>query len=420
MSKDGAPASAIAELLGRLRTRSGFSAEAISLERLRAMLVSRAVESRVRGAEEAARAALENPSDYARIEAHFAPPETWLFRYPESFELLRAFAAARNGRVIRALVVGAGGWCEPCSLAAALLDGAPASSITIDAFDRNPLLFPVPPRFAGVHLRGGMPAWAERFFADAGDARSAQPQLSAIIRTSVGEAGESTAALIASGRRFDIVSFRNVAIYLNADVRRAVFRNLSALVDDDGVLLVGHAEMPVAVELTGFSAHSHAGAFALERAPIAPMSISMSISMPMSMPTTTPQAIDPEVYRSSVAPASEIASAPLGATATPRPPTSPIRVARPLDPIEALRAEIFRMPADAVLHVQLATALDERGDRAAAAESVGKALYLDRFCEEALVLAARFADARGASADAQRYRMRALRVHLEKMHDDDA
>ncbi len=420
MSKEGAPASAIAELLGRLRTRSGFSAEAISLERLRAMLASRAVETRVRGAEEAARAALENPSDYARIEAHFAPPETWLFRYPESFELLRAFAAARNGRVIRALVVGAGGWCEPCSLAAALLEGAPASSITIDAFDRNPLLFPVPPRFAGVHLRGGMPAWAERFFADAGDARSAQPQLSAIIRTSIGEAGESTAALIASGRRFDIVSFRNVAIYLNADVRRAVFRNLSALVDDDGVLLVGHAEMPVAVELTGFSAHSHSGAFALERAPIAPMSISMSISMPMSMPTTTPQAIDPEAYRSSVAPASEIASAPLGATATPRPPTSPIRVARPLDPIEALRAEIFRMPADAALHVRLAAALDERGDRAAAAESVGKALYLDRFCEEALVLAARFADARGASADAQRYRMRALRVHLEKMHDDDA
>ena len=412
MSKEGAPASAIAELLGRLRTRSGFSAEAISLERLRVMLVSRAVESRVRGAEEAARAALENPSDYARIEAHFAPPETWLFRYPESFELVRAFAAARNGRVIRALVVGAGGWCEPCSLAAALLDGAPASSITIDAFDRNPLLFPVAPRFAGVHLRGGMPAWAERFFADAGDARSAQPQLSAIIRTSIGEAGESTAALIASGRRFDIVSFRNVAIYLNADVRRAVFRNLSALVDDDGVLLVGHAEMPVAVEMTGFSAHSHAGAFALERAAIAPMSISMS----MSMPTTTPQTIDPEAYRSIVA----SVSASVGAAATPRPPASPIRAARPLDPIEALRAEIFRMPADAALHVRLAAALDERGDRAAAAESVGKALYLDRFCEEALVLAARFADARGASADAQRYRMRALRVHLEKMHDDDA
>ena len=412
MSKNGVPASAIAELLGRLRTRSGFSAEAISLERLRVMLVSRAVESRVRGAEEAARAALENPSDYARIEAHFAPPETWLFRYPESFELVRAFAAARNGRVIRALVVGAGGWCEPCSLAAALLEGAPASSITIDAFDRNPLLFPVAPRFAGVHLRGGMPAWAERFFADAGDARSAQPQLSAIIRTSIGEAGESTAALIASGRRLDIVSFRNVAIYLNADVRRAVFRSLSALVDDDGVLLVGHAEMPVAVEMTGFSAHSHAGAFALERAAIAPMSISMS----MSMPTTTPQTIDPEAYRSIVA----SASASVGATATPRPPASPIRAARPLDPIEALRAEIFRMPADAALHVRLAAALDERGDRAAAAESVGKALYLDRFCEEALVLAARFADARGASADAQRYRMRALRVHLEKMHDDDA
>ena len=412
MSKEGVPASAIAELLGRLRTRSGFSAEAISLERLRAMLVSRAVESRVRGAEEAARAALENPSDYARIEAHFAPPETWLFRYPESFELVRAFAAARNGRVIRALVVGAGGWCEPCSLAAALLEGAPASSITIDAFDRNPLLFPAAPRFAGVHLRGGMPAWAERFFADAGDARSAQPQLSAIIRTSIGEAGESTAALIASGRRFDIVSFRNVAIYLNADVRRAVFRSLSALVDDDGVLLVGHAEMPVAVEMTGFSAHSHAGAFALERAAIAPMSISMS----MSMPTTTPQTIDPEAYRSIVA----SASASVGATATPRLPASPIRAARPLDPIEALRAEIFRMPADAALHVRLAAALDERGDRAAAAESVGKALYLDRFCEEALVLAARFADARGASADAQRYRMRALRVHLEKMHDDDA
>ncbi|MEY2714412.1 MAG: hypothetical protein RIT24_755, partial [Planctomycetota bacterium] len=53
------------------------------------------------------------------------------------------------------------------------------------------------------------------------------------------------------------------------------------------------------------------------------------------------------------------------------------------------------------------------------AEGVQRALYLDRFNEDALMLAARLADARGATADAERLRQRALRVHLGRMRDEE-
>ena len=90
-----------------------------------------------------------------------------------------------------------------------------------------------------------------------------------------------------------------------------------------------------------------------------------------------------------------------------------------IDPIARARAAVDRNPSDASLHASLAALLHEAGDLERASESVQRALYLDRFHEDALMLAAQLADARGASADAERLRLRALRAHLGKMRDED-
>lgn len=398
-------------LRAALHGRSGFAADAVSPERLHALLAARASELRLADAAAAARLALRDPSEYARLEAHFAPPETWLFRYAESFELVRALAAARGGRPVRALVLGAGGWCEPCAMAAAMLEGASAAAgrapgvavVEVEASDRNPELFAAPPAFAGAHLRGGVPPWAERHFVRRGDALQPTAGVLACIRARVEDAAAATARLRAVGARFDIVSFRNVAIYLHADARRTVFGHLAALLDDGGALLVGHAEVAAASAMSGLEPDPVHGAFALRGRTASVGGAAQAMSR-----RTSP-----------VAPADAPPSAP-PLPAAPSSPPAAVPAARrvTVDPVAALRAEVATRPVDVAAHLRLAAALLERREVLAASESVSRALYLDPHDEDGLLLAARIADERGATADADRYRQRALRAHLARMQRD--
>jgi hypothetical protein len=70
-------------------------------------------------------------------------------------------------------------------------------------------------------------------------------------------------------------------------------------------------------------------------------------------------------------------------------------------------------------YISRARELEASGDLLGAWQVIGKALYLDRTHEEALVLGAQLAEKRGDAAEAERLRMRALRVHLanESMRD---
>jgi len=412
-------------LRAALHARSGFAADAVSPERLHALLSMRASELRLADAGDAARLALRDPAEFARIEAHFAPPETWLFRYPESFELVREIAAARGARGVRALVLGAGGWCEPCAMVAALREGAALrggaalreglANIEVEASDRNPALFAAAPLFAGPHLRAPLPAWAERHFVRASDALQPTPELLGCIRTRVEDAATATARLAAAGARFDVVSFRNVAIYLHAEARRAVFGSLAALLADGGVLLVGHAELATAVALSGLEPDPVHGAFALRRraavaggAPQAGGSSGSTVAQTRSLSSGSASVSSPA--------SSPSAPSPVTRSASLQPPSPAPRV--PIDPVAALRADLAARPTDLGLHLRLAALLLERRDVLGASESVARALYLEPHDEHALLLAARIADERGATADADRYRQRALRAHLARMQRD--
>lgn len=387
-------------LLARLLGASGFSTEALTEDRLRAWLQLRGRELGL-DAESAALAALDRPDEYARIEAHFAPPETWLFRYPESFSLLRTWAQQRRGERLRVLVLGAGGWCEPVSIACALLDGSGVRP-SIEAVDRNAQSMARPSRFAGADLRGEIPGWASRFFARTADAVQPDAELLAAVSPTIADVVECGARHVATGARFDVIAFRNASIYLNGETRAQVYRAISSLCADRGLVLVGHSEVQGAAQELGFKPCAAQGAFALERA-----------ALPMPAPTG----------------ALPVAPAQRGAPSPQRPAPSPQRLAaepppgptagRGTDATAELRAAVAAQPADAGAHLRLAVALDAAGDREGAAESVQRVLYLDRFNEDALLLAARLADARGATADAERLRQRALRVHLGRMRDEE-
>jgi chemotaxis methyl-accepting protein methylase len=392
-----------AAVIAALRARSGFSAEAVAAERVASFLALRARELGVAGAELAASRALADPAEFARLEAHFAPPETWLFRYSASFELLRAFARARSSRGVHALIVGAGGWCEPCSIAAALLDGmgdAQPTRVSVEAIDRNAAVFAGPPRFRGMDLRAGVPPFAARFFAADGDALRPAPDLLRVIRTRQLSAETQIDESRRAGERFDVIAFRNVAIYLDHASRNAIFAELARLLADDGVMLVGHAETTAAASATGLSPDPAPGTFALARANAA-----ASVA-----PVARPEPARRAQHRREPSPDQPSPHTP----SSHKPPPGVEPTAREPDDETRARSAIAAQPSDPRLYLTLARVLDAKGDRDGAREAVVRALYLDRNLEDALVLAAQLAAARGDGAEADHLRARAMRIHLER------
>lgn len=403
---DSAARDPLYALLARLSGESGFSRDSVERARgaIELHLACRAREDGTTAERIAERAAHER-AEYSRIESLVAPPETWLFRAPESFAWLRgrarSHAAANRG--FRALLVGAGGWCEPCSAAAAILDGfagAPRDvpPIEVVAVDRDETLFARPMRFSGMELRGGVPQWAERFLPPAAaahgaaNAREASPEVAACLRSAratVDEllaGGAAARAALCGAASFDAVFFRNVAIYLDDAVRTRAFAGLARLLADDGALFVGHAEVEVAARATGLASVDASGVFAL---------------------VARRRADGAATARGDAVVAAKVEE-PRGEPREERRDESPRAACTP-----APRAR------DAAWHLAEAVRHEEAGDSAAARAAIAKALYLDPRHEEALLAAARLAEAAGDGRAAERFRARALRAHLDLHRSED-
>lgn len=381
-----------------LRTRSGLAEDAVGRARLREILESRArAAGRVVDAEREAVRALDDAAEYEAIESCFSPSETWLFRYPESLEALRRRFAGRTAPV-RVLCAGCGGLAEPVSVAIALLSAvASGCAVRVEAFDRNSEAMRAgSARFAGMQLRGGVPAYASPFLEASGECLVPSARVAGSIDARHGALHAIVPALAAAGMRYDAVFFRNVAIYLDLEARRAAFAALAALLAPEGVLLVGHSEMHAAAQATGLAPADDAAAYMLSRRAPA-----------VSAHTQMPREGSTQASRASAQARSEAAQAkPRAAHAGPD--------SRQGKPDSAQHAQSpASLAADASIHAACAEDSLASGDLASAEASVTKALYLDRAHEGALLVAARLAEARGDPSAAERFRARALKAHLD-------
>ncbi len=390
-------------LRARLLSRSRFAPTVATRERIEAWIRTRIGDGSDSGMQAASgesnaaafdariRLLLDDAREYAMLESGLSPAETWLFRYPESFEMLRAHASASRARPFRVLLLGAGGWCEPCSVAAALHDvvgdAMQVDAMQVHAIDRDGGLFAATRAFGHNSVRSAVPDWARTALERRADAWHFREELSPAIRTEVGDIVDCAARHAREGARFDAVFFRNVAIYLGEDARRSVFARVRELLVPDGLLFVGHAEIGAAAAEPGFLAESRSGAFALRRS-----------DAPVALPA---QAV-PEPTR----------VCDEGARTEPRAPDS--SHARGSEPEAAPVAPRRAVVAEPAVYIGRARTALATGDLAAAEEHIGKALYLAPRDEEALVLAAEIADRRGARAEADHFRHRAMHAHLSR------
>ncbi|MFZ3281321.1 CheR family methyltransferase [Pseudomonas sp.] len=183
----------------------------------------------------------------ALIEAVIVP-ETWFFRYPESFATLGKLARNRlaelnNMRALRILSLPCSTGEEPYSIAMALLDaGLKPHQFKVDGMDVSPLSVEKARRalYGKNSFRGQDLDFRERHFTSEQDGHRVNENVREQVRLQVGNVLDPT--LLASEPAFDFVFCRNLLIYFDQPTQKLVFEVLKRLTHFDGVLFIGPAE----------------------------------------------------------------------------------------------------------------------------------------------------------------------------------
>ncbi|PWB30843.1 chemotaxis protein CheR, partial [Pseudomonas sp. SDI] len=183
----------------------------------------------------------------ALIEAVIVP-ETWFFRYPESFTALVGLALKRlaelaGTRPLRILSVPCSTGEEPYSIAMALLDAGLAShAFRVDAIDISPNS--IARAEAGLYgrnsFRGSDLAFRERHFSEEGDAHRLAERVRKQVDFQAGNILDP--ALLNREGSYDFVFCRNLLIYFDVPTQQRVFEVLKHLTQEGGVLFIGPAE----------------------------------------------------------------------------------------------------------------------------------------------------------------------------------
>ncbi|WP_201195346.1 CheR family methyltransferase [Pseudomonas fluorescens] len=183
----------------------------------------------------------------ALIEAVIVP-ETWFFRYPESFATLARLAIRRldelnNLRALRILSLPCSTGEEPYSIAMALLDaGLKPHQFKVQGMDVSPLSVEKArgARYGRNSFRGQDLTFRERHFVADGDSYRLEARVLEQVHLQVGNLLDP--ALLANEAPYDFVFCRNLLIYFDQPTQQQVFEVLKRLTHVDGVLFIGPAE----------------------------------------------------------------------------------------------------------------------------------------------------------------------------------
>ncbi|PWU28212.1 chemotaxis protein CheR [Pseudomonas sp. RW407] len=350
----------------------------------------------------------------ALIEAVIVP-ETWFFRYPESFAALGRLALSRQlelagARPLRLLSLPCSTGEEPYSIAMALLDaGLPEAAFQIDALDVSPASLE---RAAhGVYgrnsFRGSELGFRDRYFHAEGPDYRLDERVRRRVRLRRGNL--LAPGLLAEESPYDFLFCRNLLIYFDRDTQERAVQVLLRLVREDGALFIGPAEASL-MSRTGLRALGVPQSFAFLRMAAEPEA---PAPRPRSAPRPPPVAVSPRPSPR---------RAPPPAPARPVPATVPSGAEQGLAEIARLanqgQAAQARAACEAYLaqhgpaaqaYYWLGLLADAEGQGEQAQGYYRKALYLQPDHQESLLQLAALLAARGDLEGARRLQERAAR-----------
>jgi chemotaxis protein methyltransferase WspC len=193
--------------------------------------------------------------------------ETWFFRDPEAFGVVvDAARRCRPGSTLRVLTIPCSSGEEPYSLAIALREaGIDADRFRIDAVDISSRAIARARKgiYSKNSFRGKDLGYRNRYFDSTKNGFILQPEICNCVKFFEGNLLDSHFAAGQSG--YDFVFCRNLLIYFDRPTQEKVLERLNSLLASSGILFVGAAEQPLALE-NGFVSGNFPRAFACRKA----------------------------------------------------------------------------------------------------------------------------------------------------------
>lgn len=342
-------------------------------------------------------------------------PETWFFRYPESFVALVNLARERStqlagARPLRILSLPCSTGEEPYSIAMALLDGGlPGDGFRIDAMDISEVNLQRAERalYGRNSFRGDDLSFRDRHFAETPEGFELRGQVRRKVRLLAGNL--LSPGLLAGEAPYDFVFCRNLLIYFDRPTQHTVAGVLQRLMRGDGALFIGPAEASLFSQV-GMQALNIPLAFVFRRQAPRP-------------PSAPAQAVPSVTARARPAPvAMPVARAPVRRTPPAVPAPAVVAADTALEEIAALanagRSDEARAACERYLAAHGPTAQafywlgllsDVAGRSSEAQDYYRKTLYLAPTHAEALAHLSALLAARGDMAGARRLQQRAGR-----------
>ncbi|MEA1031148.1 Methyltransferase, chemotaxis protein, CheR family [Pseudomonas sp. E141] len=356
----------------------------------------------------------------ALIEAVIVP-ETWFFRYPESFATLARLAIKRLAeikhlRALRILSLPCSTGEEPYSIAMALLDaGLGPHQFKVDALDVSPLSIERARQalYGRNSFRGADLGFRERYFSAEAEGYRLSERVSEQVRLQVGNLLDPT--LLVNEAPYDFVFCRNLLIYFDQPTQQQVFEVLKRLTHQDGVLFIGPAEGSLLGRL-GMRSIGIAQSFAFSRqgAPQPqPLPALMSTPLPAPLPLgqvaprVIPPVVRPRPFAASVAPITEPKNS--DATTLLANIAALANAGKSAEARAACQQYLRNHAPAAQVFYWLGLLSDMAGSALEAQGFYRKALYLEPQHAEALVHLAALLASQGDAAGARRLQDRAAR-----------
>jgi len=335
-------------------------------------------------------------------------PESWFFRDPQIFDVLRQRAAtllASPGQApLRILSAPCAAGEEPYSVALTLLEaGLSADQFHIDAVDVSHAALgrAAAASYSANAFRGADLTFRDRWFRVQGAAAKLDEAVRKLVKFSWGNLLDKS--FTADSRPYDVIFCRNLLIYLTAAARNRVEQTLDRLLAPNGLLMLGAAEPPI---LKGsWTPVAGNTVFALQRGgratarPPVPPPVHRATNATTPRASGASQAVEPQSLTRDelLHEAHELANA-----------------GRHAEAMEACRRQQQAAGPSAAVFFLMGMLHQAAGDLDRAEASFHKALYMDPAHDEAFMSLAVMAMQRGDDQMADHYRQSAARVRSRR------
>ncbi|QLF93799.1 chemotaxis protein CheR [Pseudomonas sp. ABC1] len=223
-----------------------------------------------------------SPKEQQALVEAVVVPETWFFRYPESFQALARLAQERHAqlrgaRALRLISLPCSSGEEPYSIAMALLDaGFAPEHFQIDALDVSDRVIALARRglYGRNSFRGESLAFRERFFSPQPGGFALAERVKDCVRLRCGNLLDGN--LFANDAPYDFIFCRNLLIYFDRATQLRVLESLKRQLQPDGTLFIGPAEASLASQ-NGMQALGYPQTFAFRFAPARPATVATGV-----------------------------------------------------------------------------------------------------------------------------------------------